>query len=61
MRLTIQNVEFINEINELISNHPKIKLYQILKSSDLAINGIYEDIGIRMIGDIDYLISLKDF
>ena len=32
--------------------------FTLLKSSDLIINGIYEDIGIRMIGDIDYLISL---
>tara|TARA_Y100001954_G_C15787437_1_gene593252 strand:+ start:369 stop:1373 length:1005 start_codon:yes stop_codon:yes gene_type:complete len=57
-----RNVEFINEINELISNLSENKIdFTLIKSSDLIINGIYEDIGIRMIGDIDYLISSKDF
>ena len=57
-----RNVEFINELKLLISNLSENKVdFTLLKSSDFIINEIYKDIGIRMIGDIDYLISLKDF
>ena len=57
-----RNIELINELNIIISNLTENKIdFTLLKGSDYIINEIYEDIGIRMIGDIDYLISIEDF
>lgn len=46
------------EINELLLNHNIAPIF--LKGTGNLLSGLYQDIGERMVGDIDFLVDLND-
>ena len=55
-----RNLLLVNEIRELNEIMNSVKLdFVFLKGSAMIIRKLYSDIGIRMIGDIDFLVNEK--
>lgn len=57
-----RNQEAINEIKEISEELIKNEINHVfLKGASYLFNNIYDDIGERMMGDIDFLVSKQDF
>ena len=55
-----RNIQIINQIKEIDSKFKKEKIeFHFTKGSDFLLNNLYEDIGLRMLGDIDILVEKK--
>ena len=55
-----RNIQIIDEIKEIDSKFKKEKIkFHFTKGSDFLLNNLYEDIGLRMLGDIDILVEEK--
>ena len=54
-----QIIEQAKEINELLLKNNITPIF--LKGTGNLIEGLYEDIGERMVGDIDFIVSKEDF
>jgi hypothetical protein len=57
-----RNVQIIaqaKEINRILSKHDISPIF--LKGTGFLLQGLYEDIGERMVGDIDFLVSKEDY
>ena len=55
-----RNIQIIKEIKEIDSKFKKEKIeFYFTKGSDFLLNNFYEDIGLRMLGDIDILVKKK--
>ena len=55
----LQIIEQAKEINELLLAHNITPIF--LKGTGNLLEGLYEDIAERMVGDIDFLVSKEDF
>lgn len=54
-----QIIEQAKELNQILSAHNITPIY--VKGTGFLLHGLYEDIGERMVGDIDFLFSESDF
>lgn len=54
-----QIIEQANEINQLLLENNITPIF--LKGTGNLLEGLYEDVAERMVGDIDFIISIKDY
>ena len=57
-----RNTEILQQIEEISAKLQKANIKPIyLKGTANLMDGLYDDIGVRMIGDIDFLVQEKDY